>query len=84
MELKPTKLEEQELQQLQDFQQQSEILIAQLGQLQYKKFQLESEENLLKESYQKILLEETKISSNLKTKYGEINIDLKNGDIIYL
>ena len=82
--IKPTKLQEQELQQLQKFQNDSEILIAQLGQLQYKKFQLENEETLLKQNYQKILLEENEISSNLKTKYGEINIDIKTGDITYL
>ena len=82
--IKPTKLQEQELQQLQKFQNDSEILIAQLGQLQYKKFQLENEETLLKQNYQKVLLEEKEITSNLKTKYGEINIDIKTGDITYL
>lgn len=80
---KPTKLEEQELKQLLKFQQDSEVLIAQLGQLQYKRFQLETEEEYLKKQYQKIISEETEISSKLKNKYGDINIDLKTGNITY-
>lgn len=81
--IKPTKLEEQELQQLVNFQQQSEILIAQLGQLQYKKFQLETEKEYLKTQYQKIISEEIEISSKLKEKYGDVNIDLETGSITY-
>jgi 1-aminocyclopropane-1-carboxylate deaminase/D-cysteine desulfhydrase-like pyridoxal-dependent ACC family enzyme len=80
---KPTKLEEQELKQLKNFQEQSERLIAQLGQLQYKKFQLKTEEEYLKTQYSKITSEETEISSKLKTKYGNINIDLETGNITY-
>lgn len=80
---KQTKLEEQELQQLLKFQQDSEVLIAQLGQLQYKKFQIESEEEYLKQQYKKVISEEAEIGSKLKEKYGDVNIDLKTGDIIY-
>ena len=45
---KATKLQETELQELKDFQNQSEVLIAQLGQLSFKKLQLENEEQYLK------------------------------------
>ena len=81
--IKPTKLEEQELKQLQDFQQNSEILVSKLGQLQFKKFQIEKEEDYLKQQYEQIVASEIEISSKLKTKYGDINIDIKTGDITY-
>jgi hypothetical protein len=42
--IKPTKLEEQELKDLIDFQEKSEILIGRLGQLQFRKLQIEKEE----------------------------------------
>jgi hypothetical protein len=49
--IKPTKLQETELQELQDFQTQSEVLIAQLGQLGFRKLQLEREEQYLKQQF---------------------------------
>jgi hypothetical protein len=77
------KLTEQELKQLQNFQEKSEILITQLGQLQFQKLQLERNENLLKHQYEELIKEETNISTSLKTKYGEVNIDIKTGEITY-
>jgi hypothetical protein len=80
---KATKLQETELQELKDFQNQSEVLIAQLGQLSFKKLQLENEEQYLKSQYDKITTIEVNLSKKLKETYGDVQIDLKEGDIIY-
>jgi hypothetical protein len=81
--IKPTKLTEEELKQLQDFQSNSENLISQLGQLSFQKLQLEKNENILKQQYNELIKEETQISTLLKEKYGNISIDIKTGDINY-
>ena len=81
--IKSTKLTEQELQELQDFQTQSETLIAQLGQLGFRKLQLEREEQFLKQQYTQIISSEVELSNKLKETYGDIQIDLKTGEIIY-
>lgn len=80
---KPTKLQEEELKELQELQEQTDILIEQLGQLAFKKLKFENEENYLKSQYQKLILLERKISSSFKEKYGNIEIDIESGDIIY-
>lgn len=80
---KPTKLQETELQELKDFQKQSEVLIAQLGQLSFKKLQIETEEEYLKSQYEQLTATEVELSKKLKETYGNVQIDLKEGDIIY-
>jgi len=80
---KPTKLQETELQELRNFQNQSEKLIEQLGQLSFRKLQLEKEEQYLKQSFEQITLAEVELSKKLKETYGDVQIDLKEGDIIY-
>jgi hypothetical protein len=81
--IKPTKLQETELQELKDFQTQSETLIAQLGQLGFKKLQLEREEQFLKQQYTQIISSEVELSKRLKETYGDVSIDLKTGEITY-
>ena len=81
--IKPTKLQETELQELQDFQAQSEALIAQLGQIGFRKLQLEKEEQYLKQVFDQILTAENELSKKLKETYGDIQIDLKTGEITY-
>jgi hypothetical protein len=80
---KPTKLEEQELKQLQNFQQESEILVSQLGQISFQKLQLEKQEEFLKQKFNQLNEEEVLISKNLKEKYGNVNIDIKTGELTY-
>jgi hypothetical protein len=80
---KPTKLQETELQELRNFQTQSEKLIGQLGQLSFRKLQIEKEEEYLKQAFEQITLAEVELSKKLKEIYGDIQIDLKEGDIIY-
>jgi hypothetical protein len=81
--IKPTKLTEDELKQLQDFQSNSENLISQLGQLSFQKLQLERNESILKQQHEELIKKETQISTLLKEKYGDISIDIKTGDITY-
>jgi hypothetical protein len=81
--IKPTKLQETELQELQDFQSQSETLIAQLGQVGFKKLQIEKEEQYLKQLFDQILTAENELSKRLKETYGDVQIDLKTGEITY-
>lgn len=80
---KPTKLQEIELQELKDFQNQSEMLIAQLGQLSFRKLQIEKEEQYLKSQYEQLTTVEIELSKRLKETYGDVQIDLKEGDIVY-
>ena len=80
---KPTKLKEQELKQLQNFQQESEILVSQLGQISFQKLQLEKQEEFLKQKFNQLNEEEVLISKNLKEKYDNVNIDLKTGELTY-
>ena len=81
--IKPTKLQETELQELQDFQAQSESLIAQLGQIGFRKLQTEKEEQYLKQVFDQILTAENELSKKLKETYGDVSIDLKTGEITY-
>jgi hypothetical protein len=81
--IKPTKLQETELQELQDFQTQSESLIAQLGQIGFKKLQLEKDEQYLKQVFNQIITAENELSKKLKETYGDVQIDLKTGEITY-
>ena len=80
---KSTKLTQEELQQLKDFQNKSEFLISQLGQLQFKKLQIEKEELILKNSFDRITELENELSENLKKTYGNVQINLETGDLIY-
>jgi len=81
--IKPTKLQETELQEIKDFQTTSENLIAQLGQLTFKKFQLEKEEQFLKKQYEQITSAEVELSKKLKEAYGDVSINLQTGEITY-
>lgn len=80
---KPTKLTQEELQQLHDFQNNSEILISQLGQISFQKLQLEKQEEFLKQKFNELTTKELEISQSLKEKYGNVNIDLKTGELTY-
>jgi hypothetical protein len=81
--IKPTKLQETELQELNMFQEQSEQLMAQLGQLAFRKLQIETEEQRLKQQHQQLISFEIEISKKLKETYGDVQIDLKDGTITY-
>jgi hypothetical protein len=81
--IKPTKLQETELQELNLFQEQSELLIEKLGQLAFRKLQIETEEQRLKQQHQQLISFEIEIGKKLKETYGDVQIDLKDGTITY-
>ena len=83
MSIKQTKVTEEELDIIQKFQDNIQTITIQLGQLALKKLNLEKEEEYLELEYDKLLQEENQLGETLKEKYGEAQIDLKTGEIIY-
>lgn len=81
MALKQTKITEDELKQLTDFQQSINVITYQLGQVALKRLNLDQEEEALELEYTKLLQVEKQLGDNLKEKYGDSQIDLKTGEI---
>jgi hypothetical protein len=81
MALKQTKITEDELKQLTDFQQSINVITYQLGQVALKRLNLDQEEEALEIEYTKLLQVEKELGDNLKEKYGDSQIDLKTGEI---
>tara|TARA_Y100000004_G_scaffold177558_1_gene219260 strand:+ start:313 stop:567 length:255 start_codon:yes stop_codon:yes gene_type:complete len=82
MAIKQTKVTEEELKDLENFQQNINLITYQLGQLALRRLNLEKEEENLEIQYDQILLEEKELGDRLKEKYGSAQIDLKTGEII--
>jgi|TARA_Y100000356_G_scaffold130846_1_gene133744 predicted transcriptional regulator len=82
MAIKKTKITEEELKELENFQQTINTITFQLGQLSLRKLNLESEENNLKNQYSSLLQTEKELGDRLKEKYGDSQIDLKTGELI--
>lgn len=83
MEKQQIKVTKEELQQIAKFQESIQEITLKLGQLALKKLNVEKEEEYLDVEYSKLLQEENQLGDNLKEKYGEAQINLKTGDIIY-
>jgi len=81
MALKQTKITEDELKQLTDFQQSINVITYQLGQVALKRLNLDQEEEALEIEYTNLLQIEKQLGDNLKEKYGDSQIDLKTGEI---
>jgi hypothetical protein len=81
MALKQTKITEDELKQLTDFQQSINVITYQLGQVALKRLNLDQEEEVLEAQYTKLLQVEKELGDKLKEKYGDSQIDLKTGEI---
>ena len=71
MAIKKTKITEEELKELENFQQTINTITFQLCQLSLRKLNLESEENNLKNQYSSLLQTEKKLGDKLKEKYGD-------------
>jgi len=82
MAIKQTKVTEEELKELENFQQNINIITYQLGQLALRKLNLEKEEEDVRLQYEQVLLQEKELGNRLKEKYGSAQIDLKTGEII--
>jgi len=80
---KVTKIQEDELKRLQEFQANSEQLVNRLGQLEFQKIRIAKDEKFLKEQIDLLEEEEIAISKLIKDTYGNVNIDLKTGDLTY-
>ena len=76
------KLSEKELQQLKDFQVQSNNIVFALGQLYLREvFNKESKDKLIKD-YKALNSQSDSIARDLQEKYGEGSIDLEKGEFI--
>jgi len=83
MAIKQTKVTEEELKEMETFQQLIGNLTYQLGQLALKELNLKEEKKVLEDQYQKMIEEEVKLGNKLREKYGaKAQIDLKTGEII--
>jgi hypothetical protein len=82
MAIQQTKITEEELKELENFQQTINAITYQLGQLSLRKLNLKAEENNIKTQYSDLLLTERKLGDKLKEKYGDSQIDLKTGELI--
>ena len=83
MAIKQTKVTDEELKQISEFQTSIDRITINLGQLSLKKLSLDKEEEYLESEYEKILEKEKQLGDNLKEKYGEAQINLKTGEIVY-
>ena len=83
MAIKQTKVTDEELKQISEIQTSIDRITINLGQLSLKKLSLDKEEEYLESEYEKILEKEKQLGDNLKEKYGEAQIDLKTGEIVY-
>jgi hypothetical protein len=81
MAIKQTKVTEEELKEIEEFQQKISVVTYQLGQLTLKKLNLKKEEEVVNAQYEQLLLQEKELGDKLQEKYGTAQIDLKTGEI---
>ena len=81
MAIKQTKVTEEELSEIEEFQQKINVVTYQLGQLTLKKLNLKKEEEVVNAQYEQLLLQEKELGDKLQEKYGTAQIDLKTGEI---
>ena len=81
MAIKQTKVTEEELKEIEEFQQKINVVTYQLGQLTLKKLNLKKEEEVVNAQYEQLLLQEKELGDKLQEKYGIAQIDLKTGEI---
>jgi len=81
MAIKQTKVTNEELKELENFQKNINVITYQLGQLTLQKLNLKKEEEIVNAQYEQLLLKEKEIGDKLQEKYGTAQIDLKTGEI---
>tara|TARA_R110001606_G_scaffold93690_2_gene208024 strand:+ start:1667 stop:1918 length:252 start_codon:yes stop_codon:yes gene_type:complete len=79
-----TKLLQEELQKLKDFQRSENEITFSIGQIELRKVFLEKDKKNLQNQYQSLLQDQEKTGKELQEKYGEGNIDLEKGEFIKL
>jgi len=81
MAIKQTKVTEEELKEIEEFQQKINVVTYQLGQLTLKKLNLKKEKEVVNAQYEQLLFQEKALGDKLQEKYGTAQIDLKTGEI---
>ena len=82
MAIQQTKVTEEELKEIENFQQSVNLITYQLGQISLQRLSLEKQEEALELQHEQLLQQEKQLGDKLKEKYGNSQIDLKTGDII--
>jgi hypothetical protein len=76
-------LDQEEIQALRNLQDKQNSLIISLGQIEYQITLFENQKRVLKENIQQLEKENTDLGKILTEKYGNGNIDLETGEIIF-
>lgn len=77
-----TKLSENELQQLRDFQRQDNEITFALGQLEVRKTFIDTQKQNLQNDYRSLVQKQEALGKELQEKYGDGSIDLEKGEFI--
>jgi len=81
MAIKQTKVTEEELIEIEEFQKNVNLITYQLGQVALQRLSLEKQEEALELQHEQLLKQEKQLGDKLKEKYGNSQIDLKTGEI---
>ena len=74
------KITDEELKQVTELKQETTQLVYSLGELQYQKIALGLIEDDLKAAVKEVKSKESKMLTDLKTKYGNVNINIETGE----
>ena len=74
------KITEEELKQINDFKQQTMDLVYSLGELQYQRISIDILVDDLKEKIKDQKTKENQLLTDLKNKYGNVNINIETGE----
>ncbi len=77
-----TKLTEQEVQSLREFQQQRQTVAFELGNLELTQIDLDSRKEEIETYYLELKIKEQQLGTELSDKYGNGSIDLEKGEFI--
>jgi len=81
MAIKQTKVTEEELIEIEEFQKNVNLITYQLGQVALQRLSLEKQEEALELQHEQLLKQEKQLGDKLKEKYGNSQINLKTGEI---
>ena len=74
------KITDQELKQISDLKQETTQVVYALGEVQYQRVSLDLVEEDLKKTMREIKTRETSLLTQLKEKYGNVNINIETGE----
>lgn len=77
-----TKLSQEELQQLKDFQRSENEITFALGQIELRKVFIERDKQALQSEFQSLLQKQDELGKTLQEKYGDGSIDLEKGEFV--